>query len=504
MSLAILHSRASAGIHAPLVTIETQVSRGIPRFNIVGLPETIIKESKDRVRCAIINSQFEFPAKRITVNLAPADLPKEGSRFDLAIALSILFATKQVPYHETEAYEFAGELALSGELRPISGILPFVLSTKAANRKLIFPYANLEQASLVTNTTLCPTNHLLEVCNHFMGGQSLEIITQHQTRDTLKWPIDLNEIVGQSHAKRALEIAAAGNHSILFYGPPGTGKSMLAQRLPTILPPLTEEESIEVAAIQSISHHSINPKNWGLRPFRAPHHTASTAALVGGGSTPKPGEISLAHLGILFLDELPEFDRRVLEALREPLETANITISRASQNVEFPANFQLVAAMNPCPCGYLGDQTHVCRCTEEQIRRYRQKLSGPFLDRIDLKVEVSRIHHDLLIQSNENNAEKSETIRTRIIHAREIQKARGQTFNAQLKGLQFNKHCNLKSPSRMFLKNATERLGLSARAIHKIIRIARTIADLENHDMIAMEDIAEALSYRDVKSYNKN
>ncbi len=407
MSLAIVYSRGRSGINAPLVTIEVHITNGLPSLSIVGLPETAVKESKDRVRGAIINSHFEFPIQRITVNLAPADLPKEGGRFDLAIALGILAASEQIPKKPLSQYECVGELSLSGELRPIIGSLPVAIHTRDAGRKLILPQDNAAEAALIEHTSLFAANSLLEVCAHIAGQKTLDLFTANIAQSQNKPTVDFSDVQGQFHVKRALEIAATGAHNLIMLGPPGTGKSMLASRLPTIMPPLNEQQAQESAAISSISDIGLDVSQWLTPPFRAPHHTASAAALVGGGSNPKPGEISLAHNGTLFLDELPEFDRKVLEVLREPLETGHITISRANRQADFPAKFQLIAAMNPCPCGYLGDPSGRCHCTADQVSKYRAKISGPLLDRIDMHLEVPRVSHDMLRHGSPSGEESS-------------------------------------------------------------------------------------------------
>lgn len=393
MSLAIINSRAPVGIDALAVTVEVHLGNGLPAFNIVGLPEKAVQESRERVRGAINNSQFEFPARRITVNLAPADLPKEGGGFDLPIAIGILAASGQIP-SELDSYEFVGELALSGEIRPVRGALPVALACRQLQHKLIFPSANADETSLVKNFEAYPAEHLLEVSAHLNNTRLLSRLSRDINPKKVFDTPDLSDVKGQPQAKRALEIAAAGGHSLLMIGPPGTGKSMLASRLPGILPGMTDEQALETASIHSISGNDFNPASWKVPPFRAPHHTASSAALTGGGSNPRPGEISLAHNGVLFLDELTEFERRTLDNLREPLENGYISISRVSQQTRYPSRFQLIAAMNPCPCGYLGDAKRACgTCTTAQIKRYQGKVSGPVMDRIDIQVEVPSIHY---------------------------------------------------------------------------------------------------------------
>ena len=493
MSLAIVHSRACVGMDAPPVTVEVHLSNGLPALSIVGLPETAVKESKDRVRSAIINSQFDFPARRITINLAPADLPKEGGRFDLPIALGILAASAQIPAIALQHYEFAGELALSGELRSIEGVLPMTLQTRKAQRTLIIPHDNLAEAQLVQDAEVLAGNHLLMVTAHLSGTQQLEQQRLTQAVEQITAGPDLADVRGQHYARRALEIAAAGGHNLIFSGPPGTGKSMLASRLPGILPEMSDAEALEAAAIVSVSGKPVDSYNWKRRAFRAPHHTASAAALVGGGSSPRPGEISLAHQGVLFLDELPEFDRRVLEVLREPLESGRIMISRAARHTEFPARFQLVAAMNPCPCGYLGDTSGRCHCNIDQLQRYRRKISGPLLDRIDMHVDVPRLSYADLEGST---GEPSATVRARVSAARNLQLQRNHTLNSQLDNQQLQKHCRLEKPQQLLLQQAMEHLQLSARAYHRIIKLARTIADLDCTRRIETRHVSEAINYR--------
>lgn len=494
MSLAILHCRAQYGTAAPAVTIEVFLSGGLPVFTIVGMVETAVRESKDRVRGALLSSGFDFPQQRITVNLGPADMKKSGGRYDLAIALGILAARKQFPKQALQDLEVYGELSLSGELRPVPAILPAVLRAHEAGRKVIVPSENHAEASLSGAEVYAATS-LLEVTAHLAGQKKIDRVEKACFASIDAASNDLIDVKGQQLAKRALEIAAAGGHNLLFIGPPGTGKSMLARRLPGILPAMSDAEALETAAIDSMLGLPVALAGWRQRPFRSPHHTASAAALVGGGRGPRPGEISRAHNGVLFLDELPEFNRNVLEVLREPLESGQISIARAGGQALYPANFQLIAAMNPCPCGFLGDRFADCRCSSERVAAYRRKISGPLLDRIDLHVEVARPATELL-RTGDSQGETSKQVRSRVEQAWALQLRQRGINNARLKGDALATACAADDECWELLGRAAEQFNLSARAHQRVLRVSRTIADLAGDKKITPPHVAEALSLR--------
>jgi magnesium chelatase family protein len=505
MSLSLVHSRALLGLEARPVCVEVHLANGLPSFTLVGLAETEVKEARERVRSAIQNTGLEFPGnKRITVNLAPADLPKDSGRFDLPIALGILAASGQIDARKLKGYEFAGELSLGGDLRPVKGALAMSLALArqpdaGLPPKLVLPEGSAQEAALVPDAEIYRAHHLLDVVRQFLPGDAqpelldgwcrIEPLALQPQADYL----DLADVKGQAAARRALEIAAAGGHSVLMMGAPGSGKSMLAHRFAGLLPAMTTSEALESAAVASLGGR-FTLENWAVRPTCSPHHTASAVALVGGGSPPRPGEISLAHRGVLFLDELPEFPRAALEALREPLESGTITISRAAQRAEFPARFQLIAAMNPCPCGYLGSSLRNCRCSPEQVARYQGKLSGPLLDRIDLHVEVGALMADELV--NTPPGEASAAIRGRVVQARERAMARQGSSNQALEGQAIDAQCQLDAAAAKFLNTAATRLGWSGRGIHRCLKVARTIADLAGAATVQLTHVAEAVQYR--------
>ena len=493
MELSIIYSRALQGIEAPLVQVETHLSNGLPAFHIVGMPETAVRESKERVRSALLTSHFDWPDRRITVNLAPADLPKEGGRFDLPIALGILAASGQLNSAQLLSHEFLGELALDGNLRSIPGVIDAAREATAVNRRLVVPGSCARLAAHVPDSMIVPADDLLCLCAYLNGRAPITLEALSPPALDHVYP-DMDEVVGQVAARRALEIAACGGHNLLFFGPPGTGKTLLASRLPGILPPLAVEEALTGLSLRSICGSPDN-QQYLRRPFRSPHHSSSPAALVGGGSKPRPGEISLAHGGVLFLDELPEFTRNSLEMLREPMESGEITLSRARHKTTYPAQFQLVAAMNPCPCGYTGDPQKTCRCTPDQLLRYRQRISGPLMDRIDLHISVTRVPPGLLL-NREQVGEPSSAVRQRVCAAREIQIQRQDCANALIPHTELAATCLLDSDDNTYVEEAMTQMNLSARAVHRSLRVARTIADLLGEDKVTIEHLGEALAFR--------
>jgi magnesium chelatase family protein len=493
-------SRAPLGLAAPLVRVEVHLGSGLPTFALVGLPETVVRESKERVHSALATSGFQFPAGRITVNLSPADLPKEGGRFDLPIAVAILAALGEIRPRALERREFYGELSLGGELRQTSMLLPALIEGSRAGRELILPWANALEAGLIRDARVKLAHDLRQVCAALNGSAQLRAagdpaVTHAPDLTPGASPSDapdLSEVRGQFAGKRALEIAAAGQHALLMIGPPGAGKTLLAQRLPGLLPPMDPFEFLEIASLESIAGH--RPSRSHRRPFRSPQHTASIAALIGG--TLRPGELSLAHRGVLFLDELPEFARNSLEALREPLESGVVQVTRLKRTCEFPAQFQLVAAMNPCPCGYAGDPRGRCQCTAEQVARYRHRISGPLIDRIDIHVELQALPVEHLLGAVPAEAESSATVAARVAAARRMQLQRQGKLNARLTPAELSAHCPLQRESSNLLGTAIDRLGLSARACHRVVKLARTCADLAGEERIRRTDVAEAVQLR--------
>lgn len=492
MPLARVHTRALVGVEARAVSVEVDIASGLPAFNMVGLPETVVREARERVRSSIQNAGFEFPQRRITVGLAPADLPKEGGRFDLPIAIGLLAASGQLPAEKLAECEFSGELSLGGELRAVPGTLPATLGAAAKGRTAVVPRGCAGEAALANGASIKVSDSLTDVVKWLRGVASLadaEPVAVNRPPCS-----DMSDVRGQHIARRALELAAAGGHNLLMVGPPGSGKSMLASRLPGLLPTLDEATALDSAAVHSVAGTGFDPRNWAIPPYRSPHHTVSGVALVGGGALASPGEVSLAHGGVLFLDELAEFPRAVLDVLREPLESGVVHIARARRRATYPAAFQLIAAMNPCPCGYFGDSSRDCRCTAEQIQRYQSRVSGPLLDRIDLHVLVAAA--DFASLRREARGESSSTIKARVFAARDFQLSRQGCLNAQLSVSELDAYCALSDECESLMNRAVRSFGLSMRACHRTMRVARTVADLQGESTIGPEHLSEGIAFR--------